>query len=304
MAYPSAPGTRAIGSDTMRMIPVLYSGKLLKKYYNETILTMVTNTDYEGEIRKHGDTVYIRTLPTITIRDYVKGAALINEQPESTSVELQIDKGKYWSFVSEELDKVQTDIKDYVTRWATDGARQLEITLDTDVLAGIAPDATHQGASAGLHSEFNFGATGTPVELDKTNVLEYLVDMGTCLDQYNVPQQGRFVVLPPRICGLIKKSDLKDASLSGDPKSTIRSGVVGTIDRFTIINSNLLPYVRNDTAYKCLFGVKDGATFATQMTASKVQDNPNGFGMLHRALNVYGYKVVKPEALGVLYAKV
>jgi len=112
------------------------------------------------------------------------------------------------------------------------------------------------------------------------------------------------MVLPPRICGLIKKSDLKDASLAGDAKSVIRSGVLGMIDRFMILNSNLLSYVSNDTAYKCLFGVKDGATFATQMTASKVQDNPNGFGMLHRALNVYGYKVVKPEALGVLYAKV
>lgn len=304
MAYPSAPGTRNIGSDTMRMIPVLYSGKLLKKYYDKTILSLVTNTDYEGEIRKHGDTVYIRTVPTLTIRDYVKGAALVNEQPESTSVELQINKGKYWSFVTEDLDKVQTDIKDFVSRWAADGAQQLEIALDTDVLAGIATDAQHQGATAGKNDEFNFGAAGAPVTLTKANILEYIVDCGTCLDQYNVPEQGRFMVLPPRICGLIKKSDLKDASLAGDAKSVIRSGVLGMIDRFMILNSNLLSYVSNDTAYKCLFGVKDGATFATQMTASKVQDNPNGFGMLHRALNVYGYRVVKPEALGVLYAKV
>jgi len=30
--------------------------------------------------------------------------------------------------------------------------------------------------------------------------------------------------------------------------------------------------------------------------------NPDTFGMLHRGLQVYGYKTVKDEALGVLFA--
>ena len=42
--------------------------------------------------------------------------------------------------------------------------------------------------------------------------------------------------------------------------------------------------------------------FATQLTETKTLDNPNGFGMLHRGLQVYGYKVCKSEALGLLVA--
>ena len=44
MAFPAAAGTVNLGSTTMRYIPVLYAGKLLVKYYNATVLSMITNT--------------------------------------------------------------------------------------------------------------------------------------------------------------------------------------------------------------------------------------------------------------------
>jgi len=307
MAYPIAAGTRNIGSDLMRYIPVLYTGKMLVKYYDSSVLTQITNTDYEGEIKKHGDTVYIRATPDMTIRDYRKGQALVNDQPESTAVSLLIDKGKYWSFVSEDLDKVQTDLKGYINDWVKDGSEQMRITVDTTVLQDIYSDASayNIGNSAGYRSgNIPLGTTGTPVSLSKSNILDYILGAGVALDELNVPDMGRYMILPPRIAGLIKASDLKDSSLTGDSKSILRTSVLGTIDRFTIFNSNLLATYSADSATYCLFGHKDATTFATQLVSSKVQDNPEGFGMLHRGLQVFGYKVVKPEALGVLYASV
>lgn len=294
-----------MSNTSMRYIPALYAGKLLKKYYDTTVLTHITNTDYEGMIKKYGDTVYIRSTPTMTIRDYAKGQNLVNEQPESDAVTLEINKGKYWSFVSEDLDKVQTDIKDYVSKWSQDGAEQMRIAIDSVVLGSIYADvhAKNTGTAAGVKTgAFNLGTTGSPVALTKANILEYIVDANTVLDEQNAPEDGRFIVFSPRICGLIKKSDLKDASLTGDPQSLIRSGVIGMIDRTTIFCSNLLTY--SSTKWYCPFGHKDATTFATQLVESKVQDNPNGFGMLHRGLNVFGFKVVKPEALGALIATV
>jgi len=302
MSFPSAPGVRNIGSVAMRYIPQLWAGKLLVKYYDSTVLSVVTNTNYEGMIRKMGDTVFIRQRPDMTIRDYVKGQTLVNEQPEAPSVTLEIDKGKYWSFVTEDLDKVQTDIKNFVDEWTTDAAEQLKIVIDSDVLGDIPADAaaTNRGATAGRKSSaFNMGVAGTPVALTKANILDYFVDAGTVLDEQNVPESGRFLIIPPWAAGLVKKSDLKDASLSGDSTSIMRNGLLGMIDRFTLYSSNLLA---GDTTngVSMLFGHKDATTFATQLTESKVQDNPNGFGMLHRGLQVFGYKVEKPEALGVL----
>lgn len=306
MAFPSASGTRNIGNSTMRYIPVLYSGKLLVKYYDSTVLSTITNTDYEGEIKKHGDTVHIRTTPDITIRDYRKGQVLSNEQPESVATSLDIDKGKYWSFVTEDLDKVQTDIKSFVNNWTDDAAEQLKITVDTGVLGDIYTDAhpSNQGLTAGVaSSSINLGVTGTPYELEADNVLEKIVDCGTVLDEQNVPQQDRWIIMPPWATAMIKKSDLKDASIAGDGTSIMRNGLVGTIDRFHIYNSNLLAGT-GAAGVRMLFGHKHATTFAAQLTENKVLDNPNGFGMLHRGLMVYGYKVVKDEALGTLFASI
>lgn len=301
MSFPVAPGKVDIGSTAMKYIPTLWAGKLLVKYYDSTVLTVITNTNYEGMIKKMGDTVFIRQRPDMTIRDYKKGQTLVNEQPEAPSVTLLIDQGKYWSFVTDDVDKVQTDIKDFVNEWTTDAAEQLKITIDTDVLGNIYTDAhaDNQGTTAGRKSSaFNLGAAGTPVSITKANVLDYIVDCGTVLDEQNVPESGRWFIIPPWMAGLIKKSDLKDASLSGDATSIVRNGLLGMIDRFMLYNSNLL--AGSSTEQYIIFGHKDATTFATQLTESKVQDNPNGFGMLHRGLQVFGYKVEKPEALGLI----
>jgi hypothetical protein len=304
MAFPSASGTRNIGNNSMRYIPVLYSGKLLVKYYDSTVLSVVTNTDYEGEIRKHGDTIHIRTKPDITIRDYRKGQVLSNEQPESVATQLDIDKGKYWSFVTEDLDKVQTDIKTFVNDWTDDAAQQLKITVDTTVLGDIYTDshASNQGDAAGVASgDIDLGVAGDPFTLSKALILDKIVDCGTVLDEQNVPETNRFIIMPPWATAMIKKSDLKDASLAGDGTSIMRNGLVGMIDRFTIYNSNLLAGTAA-AGTQMLFGHDHATTFAAQLTENKVLDNPNGFGMLHRGLMVFGYKVVKPEALGTLFA--
>ena len=108
--------------------------------------------------------------------------------------------------------------------------------------------------------------------------------------------------MPARLIGLIKKSELKDASLSGDATSIIRNGMIGMIDKFKIYKTGNLKYIAGDKAWHCLFGTKHAITFASQLVKNKVLDDQNGFGMLHRGLHVFGFKVVKPEALGDLYA--
>jgi hypothetical protein len=305
-AFAAAPGFRNIGSTSMLYIPTLYSGKMLKKYYDTTVLGAVTNTEYENEIKKFGDTVIIRTTPTITVRDYQKGMTLVNEQPESVAITMQIDQGKYWSFVSDDVDKLQSDIKGLVEKWAAEGAEAMKVVLDTNVLAYMAanPHASNAGATAGVKSSaFNLGVTGTPLDLSSVNILDLIVDCGTVLDEQNVPTSGRFMVIPPRVAGAIKKSDLQDASLTGDGKSILREGSLGRIDRFDLFVSNLLPACSDATGAFCPFGHRDATAFATQLVESKMQDNPSGFGTLHRGLQVFGRQVIKPEALGVACIK-
>ena len=306
--FPSAAGFRNIGSQAMQYIPVIFSGKLLTKFYAKSNLAAISNTDYEGEIRRYGDTVKIRTTPDITIRDYVKGQALRNELPESESVELTINKGKYWSFATDDVDDVQTDIKSYASQWADDAAEQMRVVVEREAFADFPSDSheKNQGANAGVISGiFNLGTTSAPVTLSANDIVNQIVSWGAVLDEQNIPDASRFVVLPAWAIAMLKTSDIKDASLTGDSTSPIRNGLVGRIDRFNIFNSNLLNSYASgsDLVTDVVFGSDIALTFATQIVKSKVTDNPDGFGQLYRGLQVYGYSVVQPTALGVVRVK-
>ena len=303
MAYPvQAPYPDLSGI----VSPTIWSGKLLVKFYDASVVPAISNTDYEGDIKAQGDQVEIRTTPDITVSDYLQGQVLAIENPEPTKVSLLIDKGKYWNFLGEDVEKAQADY-DFVNDWTQDAAEQVKIKVDTEVLADIHADvsADNAGATAGrLSGNIDLGTTGTWVTVTKANILDVIVDTGTVLDEQNAPESDRWMVLPAWMCGMIKKSDLQDASLAGDGTSILRNGRIGMIDRYEIFRSNLLDVTVDgtDNVTNCLFGHKSALTFAGQFTNSESIRSESYFGTLHRGLKVYGYEVVKPTTIGLLYA--
>lgn len=278
-------------------IPEIWSGKLIQNFYDATVLSAISNTDYEGEIRQYGDTVNIRTTPEITISTYVKGQTLSVQNPEKAKLQLTIDKGEYFACIEDDVDKVQSDIA-MMDTWSKDASERMKIKIDTRVLTDLLPDiaSTNKGAAAGrITGNIDLGTTAAPVAITKTNVLEYIVDLGTVLDEANAPESDRFIVIPAKMAGLIKKSDLKDASLTGDTASVLRNGRLGMIDRFTIYMSHNLSVT--SSKFSLIAGHKMGFTFASQMTNMETIRSESTFGNIVRGLQVYGYKVVKPEAL-------
>jgi hypothetical protein len=302
MAYPRVPGQPNYSGT---FIPEVWSAKLIDKYYDGTVLTDISNTDYEGEISSMGDKVIIRTVPTLDIHDYEIGQTLQHQRPEAPTIELLIDKGFYWSTIIDDIVEKQQDI-DQMNLWAEDASEQMKIKLDTRVLAGMIPDVhvQNQGANAGrISGNIDLGSTGSPLGITKTNVLDTILYLGQVLDEQNVPETGRFLLMPFWMTTLLKMSDIKDASLTGDGSSPLRNGRVGVIDRFMIYNSNLLPRYTDgsDTTYHVIAGTKAGLTFATQLTKTEDLRAESTFGQIMRGLMVYGYKVVKPEALALGY---
>lgn len=294
--YPSMTGVYA---------SEIYSAKLRVKFYANTFLSQISNTDYEGEIKKQGDKVIIRTIPDITINDHAIGQDLVYETPEGSIVELLIDKGKSWSFAVDMIQQKQSDI-DYVNKWSDDASMQMKISIERSLLQGIYNDAAtaNKGTTAGaISGEIDMGSTGSPITLSKSNVLEKIVDMGSVLDEQNVPDTDRFLVLPVWVCNLLKKSDLKDASLTGDNQSVLRNGRIGMIDNMTIYKSNLVYNPTGQEYYYIMGGHKSALTFASQITANEMVDNPKTFGKLVRGLQVYGYKTIKSEALVTMVAQ-
>jgi hypothetical protein len=294
MPYPVASGRTQYSGN---FVPEIWSGKLQAKFYKTTVFSEITNNDWEGEIKGQGDKVRIRTIPTINISNYAKGDNLTNQVPNSAPIELNIDKGKYFAVVLDDVDAVQADVK-LMDMFTNDATEQMKIAIDTDVLDGVkaAADVRNRGNGAGIISQnINLGVTATPRALSRANVLDMLLDMGQVLDEQNVPETGRWVVIPAWMASLIKGSDLRQAYLTGDSVSPLRNGKLGMIDRFTLYVSNSLP--TSGVTTTLLGGTRDAISFASQMTNVETLRAQSTFGNIVRGLNVYGYSVTKPEAL-------
>lgn len=298
-------------------IPEIWSGKLIEKFYAASVVPAISNTDYEGEIKNKGDTVHIRTRPTITISDYEADQELSIQRPSSNLIDLSIDQAKYFNLVLDDVMEVQSDM-DLMNIWAEDAAEQMKIAVDTDVLAylGTTTDisAANRGNSAGaISANIRLGTNASPLIINKVGqgtelgdttsndqaVVDFIVNAGQVLDEANIPETGRWMTIPAWMAAMIKKSDLKDASLAGDGTSILRNGRLGMIDRFTLYLSNLLPTLdsANDVT-SVFFGINAALTFAAQFTKMETIRSERTFGNLLRGLQVYGFRVVNGVAMG------
>lgn len=291
-------------------IPEIWSGKLIEKFYNSTVLAAISNTDYEGEIKNQGDKVKIRTKPTVTIKTYRADGALELERPVGSVVNLNIDKGQYFNTILDDVMDVQSDLN-AMSMWADDAAEQMKIVIDTDVLLGLLNTATalNRGLTAGrISGDVNLGVTGTPVTVvarspaaGQVEIIDIILRLGQVLDEQNIPETGRWLVIPTWASTMIKQSELRQAYLSGDATSMLRNGRIGMVDRFTLYSSNLQPA---GTAggllageYVLYAGHAHGLTFASQISKVETLRSEQTFGNILRGLQVYGYAVLDSTAI-------
>jgi hypothetical protein len=309
-----------------KFIPAVWSAKLNAKFYAASIYGDIANTNWEGEISSQGDKVYINTAPTIAIQNYVAGQNLTYQVPTPDMQELLIDKGKYFAFQINDVLEYQAK-PNLMDMFATDAAEQMRISVDSEVLYGtiFGAAAANKGATAGVKSgSYNMGTDAAPVVLTAANVVQKVLEMASLLDEQNVPEEGRYLVIDPATRAMLFQSELAKAYSTGDATSPVRNGKVGTIDRFTVYVSNQLPRAAAGTATPwvsgdgsqnsvtstgtvlkrkaIMAGHKSAITFASQITKMEEVRNPNDFGDFVRSLKVYGYKSVAPQAQALMVA--
>jgi hypothetical protein len=306
--YPA--GSAGNGLAAAGFIPEIWSGKLIEKFYASTVLAAISNTDYEGEIKNKGDKVIIRTKPTISIGNYRADGSIDLQRPVGSTVELLIDQGKYFALILDDVMEVQSDLNN-LNIWSDDAAEQMKITIDTDVLLGIKGQAAaeNRGTTAGkISGDLNLGVTTSPLSLisgatggGDVGILDAILRIGQAMDEQNIPETGRWIVMPTWAATLIKLSELRQAYLSGDSVSILRNGRLGMVDRFTLYTSNLLPngvaggLAAGETV---IYGGHSHAlTFASQFSKVETLRSEHTFGQILRGLQVFGYKVLDGTAL-------
>jgi len=278
MAFPT------YSSGQQAFIPEIFSKLLQAKFYKQSVLPAISNNDYEGEISGQGDKVNIRTVPAVTINDYT--GTVTNQDLTSSTIELLIDQAKYYSFKVHDILAAQADVN-MLEAASADASEGMRIAVETDVLSSVVTGATTVGAQATITS---------------SNILAAILDQAKALDELNIPEEGRFIVLSPEFVSMLKQSELRQAYLTGDGTSPLRNGKVGMVDRFNVYQSNMLytPGSGADAGYThVLAGHPKAISFASQFTSAETVRLETTFGDAVRGLKVFGSKVIVPDALCV-----
>lgn len=265
-------------------VPEVWSKKLQAKFYASTSLAECCNTDWEGEIKEKGSKVMIRVTPTVIIGDYTEEQKITYQDLADDKIEMTVDKAKFFAFKVGDIDKAQSDIK-VINEATGDAAKNMKISVEKGVYGSVYASATQTIAS---------------LQMTKLLVLDWIVDAGVALAEKNAMDgdDSPFILIPPWVSGMIKKSDLKDASISGDGKSTLRTGRLGMIDNFTIyVSNNLAGGTTVGSPAQCMAGTRKAISFASQFTKTETLRLQETFGDAVRGLNVYGFKVTQPDAL-------
>jgi hypothetical protein len=168
----------------------------------------------------------------------------------------------------------------------------------------------YTGAVIGAGATFNIQAA-TPIQVTKSTVYDQMASLGVLLDSQEVPEDNRWLVLPPGLVKLVREAP--EFIPSGVPSSYeklvldgkfMNARIGGQMAGFDVFKS---ARVSGDgvNGWHVMAGHKSAITYAMGFVETGMEDLIGNFGKAYKSLNVYGAKVVdeRRKALTELFAK-
>lgn len=275
-------------------IPEIWSAQLLSSLKKALVYAgpTVVNRDYEGEVANQGDTVRITSISRPTVSSYTRGSTTITpEQLTDAQRTLVVDQAKYFAFEVDDVDLRQS---------VNGGALMDEAARE----AAYALADTADQYVAGLYSGVASGNDLSTVSITSADLaVQYIVKLKQKLDEANVPNQGRYVVIPPWYEALLLQSTLLARVNESGSDQTLRNGMVGRLYGFDILVSNNVPLITGDD-YAVIAGYPGAISFAEQIAKTEAYRPQSAFADAIKGLHLYGAKLVRPTGIALLRASV
>ena len=264
-------------------IPKVWAADIFVRLRKALVHGATVNRDYEGDIRNFGDTVKINELSLIDVSTYTKGTDITWQTLDSAQKSLIIDQAKYFAFIEDDLDAIQTKPK-VMNEAAQDAAYQIRDKIDQFV--------------AGFYTAA--GSSVTALTVTAGNVLVTLSNMQLGLNEANVPTDGRFLPIAPWMHQHAVNATGQTLTATGVPKlidnSIVVNGFVGQLYGFNLLMSNNVN--NNATVWNHMAYTRQAITFAMQPTVTiEASRDHDQFGDGLRGLFLYGGKTVRPNAM-------
>jgi hypothetical protein len=149
--------------------------------------------------------------------------------------------------------------------------------------------SAYTGGAIGAGATYTIEAV-TPVQVSKTNIYGYIVDMGTKLNTSKVPKSQRTWTIPGVVAGVIRKSSDFTPAVAQAYEAVVKNGMIGRIGGFDVIENEQVSG-DNTNGWHTIGNHKLWITMAIAFVESGVEDFIGGFGKNYKGLTVYGAKV-------------
>jgi hypothetical protein len=272
--------------------PTLWTGVLMRELEKNLVYGQpaITNRNYQGQIEQKGDSVRIVNVGRVTVS---KGAGNVTYQDVvDSATNLVIDQEAKWGVKISDIDQVQADAE-VLTTVSQEAAYALQDTIDQEVAALM--KTAVESVTANL-----VGTTASPkTDLGTAgNPYKYITQLKAKLSAAKVPNQGRYLIVPPWFLALLLQDDRFTKTGSQQAEERLANGLMGRIVGFDVYESQNVP--TSSTTNYIIAGVPTATTMALQLAKTETLRDQNDFRDLVRGLALYGYKVTHPSRLACL----
>ena len=220
---------------------------------------------------------------SITIGTYA-GTDITTQALTDTSVTVTINQHKYFAFYADEVD----------TEQAAYDVLPLYIEEATHTLANSADSYIASVAASGA----SLSVSG--VGITESNVSDWVADIKKTMDEANVPQAGRWLVVPPHVAASVALSNIETASTTDE-----RARLEGFVQRYLgfdmYMSNNLDATVPSSgvVGANAIAGIPNAIDFIDSVNSVSMQPAEKRFATQVKGLHVYGCSVTQGNAVCV-----
>ena len=255
----------------------LWETAILTSFKEISTADLITKKPYSVE----GKTAHFTTANlTNGVQDY--NGSVDWEEANTVDIPLTYDKAKYFAFKVKDVDKVQL-AGDLMMPLANEQAYSIKVAIDT---------AIYTEAVKGAKPANVIGSAGAKKSVATAeDAYNYIVDLGTKLDNNKVPTVGRFVIASPEFVNLLAK----DKRVL-DNAQVLANGVVAgmNVNGMQIIKTADCPTSQVIALHNTAVG------YGKQLDEIEAMRLEGDFADGVRGLAQYGVKTLQGEGIAVL----
>ena len=269
-------------------IPTVWSEAINRELERKLVFAEDCNRQYEGDVKKLGDTVRILGVGKPTITTTVDKEIVLKdpENVEDTSVTMAIRHISYFNFKVDDIDRRQA-VGGVMDAYTSESAQGVANEMDKHI-GSMAMDKL-----AKLHA-------ASAVAVTKSNILGEVDRALELLYQNDVNADEDIVMGVPPFFYITMRQAYTD--LDTNNSAMLKNGLVGKYGNVRVKMSNNCAVTKNGE-YRIMVRTKRAVAFANPMTHVEAYRPEKGFSDAVKGFVLYEAKIVRPKELVVLNVK-